>query len=223
MSRYLSQKFSNKDCAPIGFGILSKNDDNQIQNQNPNENRGIVRPKKVILKKNVGKLKVSNKNNQINNNPLQKKDLGIISDDNLDHPKPLTSDYYDEGKDDIRKIFAQKNVEKQNIFIKNEEIKSKGYLDDDLDDEDNKKLYLRVIKRLEKTLGIPVIGAKIPGEPIYDIEIEENIRPIIFNDNIKKENDYEIIKDKEINYKSENSNTNQNSINNQLNNAFQYN
>ena len=218
MERNLRNKISNKDCAPLGYGILSRNEIDENQNQNPNENRGIIRPKKVILKKNVRQLKVPNKNSQINNNPLQKKDLGILSDDNLDHPKPLTSDYYDEGKDDVKKILAQKNVEKHNIFIKKEEIKPKGYLDDDLDDEDNKKIYLRVIKRLEKTLGIPVIGAKIPGEPINDIEIEENIRPIIFNGNLNKENDYEIIKDKEINYKSESPNTNQNSINNQLNN-----
>ena len=218
MERNLRNKISNKDCAPLGYGILSRNEIDENQNQNPNENRGIIRPKKVILKKNVRQLKVPNKNSQINNNPLQKKDLGILSDDNLDHPKPLTSDYYDEGKDDVKKILAQKNVEKQNIFIKKEEIKPKGYLDDDLDDEDNKKIYLRVIKRLEKTLGIPVIGAKIPGEPINDIEIEENIRPIIFNGDLNKENDYEIIKDKEVNYKSESPNTNQNSINNQLNN-----
>ena len=42
-------------------------------------------------------------------------------------------------------------------------------------DEDNQKLYLRVIKRIEKTYGGPVIAAEIKGEKIEDIELEENI------------------------------------------------
>ena len=83
MERNLRNKISNKDCAPLGYGILSRNEIDENQNQNPNENRGIIRPKKVILKKNVRQLKVPNKNSQISNNPLQKKDLGILSDDNL--------------------------------------------------------------------------------------------------------------------------------------------
>ena len=42
---------------------------------------------------------------------------------------------------------------KENILAKNEEKKvekkEEGYFDDDLDDENNQKIYLRVMKRLE--------------------------------------------------------------------------
>ena len=50
---------------------------------------------------------------------------------------------------------------KENILAKNEEKKvekkEEGYFDDDLDDENNQKIYLRVMKRLEKTLGIRLL------------------------------------------------------------------
>ena len=234
MERSLKNKNKCKDLvnespAP-GSVILNKNNNNNDndyrnnQNINPNENKGIIRPKKVILKKNFKPVR----NERINNNyPLPKKDLGLTSDDNLDHPKPLVSDYYDDGKDDIRKIFTQKILIKENTVTKDEgkkvEKKEEGYFDDELDDEDNQRIYLRVMKRLEKTLGIPVIGVTIPGGPINDIEIEDNIRPILFISNAKnndsnvitevnevkkiskinKVNDNEIIKDKEVNNKNE--------------------
>ena len=92
------------------------------------------------------------------------------------------------------------NLNKQEI----EEIhmEEEGYLDDDLKDEDNKKIYLRVIKRLEKTMGIPVIGVSVPGEPDEDIGMEEDIRPILL-DNISGNYNNNYIGEKEININSE--------------------
>ena len=89
--------------------------------------------------------------------------------------------------------------------MKSEKLKKKneGYLEDDLEDDDNKKIYLRVMKRLEKTLGIPVIGARISGESIDDIELEENLKPLLLKDfiNDKKNNKIDIYKRKKIYYK----------------------
>ena len=82
------------------------------------------------------------------------------------------------------------------------QMEEEGYLDDDLKDEENKKIYLRVIKRLEKTLGIPVIGICEPGEPDEDIEMEEDIRPILL-DNISDSYNNNYNGEKEINIKSE--------------------
>ena len=98
------------------------------------------------------------------------------------------------------------------------ERKFEGYLDEDLDDDDdNKKIYLRVMKRLEKTLGIPVIGVKIPGEPIIDIELEENIRPLLLNNfvNDKMENKIDIcVNDKNLIINAQVKNNNENTFNN---------
>ena len=141
------------------------------ENNNPNSNE-----QKIILKNNPRQLKMQNRN--------EKNELGLISDDTLDHPKPLASDYFDEGKEDLRKILEQKKLIKGKKIVKSQKKENilEGYLDEDLDDDDNKKIYLRVIKRLEKTLGVPVLGIKMTGEPIIDIELEENIRPLILKD-----------------------------------------
>ena len=102
-----------------------------------------------------------------------------------------------ENENNINKEQKDNNINGKKDNEKNNKKEDKGYLDDDLDDEDNLKLYLRVIKRMEKTYGVPVISAKIPGEQIKDIEIEEDIRPILINnENESKEN-----KDKNISNK----------------------
>jgi len=94
-----------------------------------------------------------------------------------------------ENENNINKEQKDNNINDKKDDEKNNKREDKGYLDDDLDDEDNIKLYLRVIKRMEKTYGVPVISAKIPGEQIKDIEIEEDIRPILINnENESKEN-----------------------------------
>jgi CCR4-NOT transcription complex subunit 7/8 len=94
-----------------------------------------------------------------------------------------------ENENNINKEEKDNNINDKKDDEKNNKKEEKGYLDDDLDDEDNIKLYLRVIKRMEKTYGVPVISAKIPSEQIKDIEIEEDIRPILINnENESKEN-----------------------------------
>ena len=170
------------------------NENNNLNYEN--ERRIILPQKKIILKNNPSHLKVSNRN--------EKSELGLTSDENLDHPSPLVSDFNDEGKD-LKKIFEQKKIIRGKKIVKSEKLKKKneGYLEDDLEDDDNKKIYLRVMKRLEKTLGIPVIGARISGESIDDIELEENLKPLLLKDfiNDKKNNKIDIYKRKKIYYK----------------------
>ena len=127
---------------------------------------------KKVLLKHNNEGKLSNKNENIKNNFIQQ----------------------------IEKEKNEDNLEEKKM----EEIQmeEEGYLDDDLKDEDNKKIYLRVIKRLEKTLGTPVIGICSPGDAEEDIEMEEDIRPILL-DNISDSYNNNYIEEKEINIKSE--------------------
>ena len=99
------------------------------------------------------------KNKEIQNDiEKQKEDKIILLDDDLDHPIALESDFYDEGnerKEDIR-----------NNFIKN-------------------KLKERMKKEKEKNIEayeVALISAKMVGQLKKDIQIEEEIRPIISND-----------------------------------------
>jgi len=127
---------------------------------------------KKVLLKKSNQGRLSNKNENLTNNYSQQIELET-NDDNLNKPK-----------------------------IEEIKMEDEGYLDDDLKDEENKKIYLRVIKRLEKTLGIPVIGVCQPGEADEDIEIEEDIRPILL-DSITDSYNNNYINEKEINIKSE--------------------
>ena len=89
----------------------------------------------------------------------QKEDKIILLDDDLDHPIALESDFYDEGnerKEDIR-----------NNFIKNK-LKEKM------------KKEKEKMKDIEK-YEVPLIPAKMPGQPEKDIQNEEVIRPIALN------------------------------------------
>lgn len=197
--------------SPIQEAIPNQNE-NSNPNVNPNDNNIILNQKKVIL----------NKNNEVNKNSND-----LLSEDNLDHPKPLSSDYYDEGKGDIRKIFEQKKTKKPNRIKRIKKLE--GYLDEDLNDDENRKIYLRVLKRLELTLGIPVIGVKISTENIDNIEIKENIRPIIFNEDnkVRKMNKFNrvgiSVNDKKFIIKSSiEKNPNPNEINNNLNKKKKY-
>lgn len=149
---------------------------NEIKiNENQNEIKDIdLNPKKIVLNKNVRPLK---------NPPLEKKQI-------LKEEVPNIEIEINNEDNFIKSI--ESVSENQNKGMKNEDIinnennkLSKGYLDEDLEDEDNKKLYLRVIKRMEKTYDVPIIHAEIQGEQIEDIEIEENIRPILINNNNK--------------------------------------
>ena len=172
--------------------------ENNIDEKNAN-NIDNSQPK-LKLKKKVNKLKKPQEDNNIKIEEVQIPDVEI----------ELNNDNQVEENNNIIN-----NIEENNVEIKNEddkkEEKNKGYLDDDLEDEDNKKLYLRVIKRMEKTYGVPVISAEIKGEPIEDIELEENIRPILIGKESK--NKKEIPKNNYIDNKYK-YNINNNMINN---------
>ena len=129
-----------------------------------------------------------------------------------------------ENENNINKESKDNNINDKKDDKKNNKKEEKGYLDDDLDDEDNIKLYLRVIKRMEKTYGVPVISAKIPGEQIKDIEIEENIRPILINnENESKENKGKNISNKKNIYINNfvNNNTNPKITGNKIQQKFE--
>ena len=130
------------------------------------------------------------------------------------------------NNNDVQNPNNANDVNENKVEIKNEEIiqedNNKGYLDDDLEDEDNQKLYLRVIKRIEKTYGVPVVSAEIKGEKIEDIELEENIRPILI-DKVKI-NNKETPKKNMVNNKDKYNKVINNGKNkeNIINNSFNY-
>ena len=89
------------------------------EKQNPNQNQKRIPPQKIVSKNNINQT-----NDQSgNNNNLKRKD-SFNSEDYLDHPKPLESDYYDdEEKEDIREIFNRNKIsksQKKKIIVKSE-------------------------------------------------------------------------------------------------------
>ena len=195
------------------------NDENNIKENNieEKENNNIDNSQpKLKLKKKVNKLKKPQENNIVKNEevPIPDVEIELINDNNIEENNNLINNIkIEENHIEIKN--EENKPEENHIEIKNEENKleenNKGYLDDDLEDEDNKKLYLRVIKRMEKTYGVPVISAEIKGEPIEDIELEENIRPILVGKESK--NKKEIPKNNYIDNKIK-YNVNNNIINN---------
>ena len=172
---------------PIINEDSNKTEKEKIPENDNKEVNNIDSEPKLILKKKVNKLKKPLENNN----------------DQIEIPNIA--------------IEINNNINEKNEEIKIEEEKNnKGYLDDDLEDEDNKKLYLRVIKRMEKTYGVPIISAKIEGEPIKDIGLEDNIRPILIGKDIKNQKD--IDKNKSSNIKLRNNIKINNYINNSNNN-----
>ena len=171
---------------------------NQFQYQNQEENKAIIRPQKIINKKFERQDKQPNKKNK----PQQQTDTGLISDENLDHPMPLVSDYYDEGKDDIIQNF-KKNKELERNKEKEEEIK---ILDNhNLEGNHEQKLDVEVDKKIENSFGNSKVEDKVKDKFMGNNEKNER-RPDLINDNIVgmklKEND-NVNKEKQINIKSE--------------------
>ena len=212
----INYPISNGETNNIEKNILEKNEDKNISSE-----------PKIKLKKKVNKLKMPSESNNIQNEqvPIPNIDIKVLNNDILN---------------DIDNKNIEIKIEENNG--KEENNNNKGYLDDDLEDEDNKKLYLRVIKRMEKTYGVPVVSSKIQGEPIEDIGLEENIRPILIGkcdinkkdiiknnyvDNKFKNNINKVINNDLKNKENTNNNINNNSynipnnrINNHLNNNY---
>lgn len=87
---------------------------NENNNPNQDENKEIARPKKIFSKKINSNPKPQSRNEKNQDNLLQNLDSGLTSDENVDHPKPLASDYYDEDKDDIRNSFIKMEKRRKN-------------------------------------------------------------------------------------------------------------
>ena len=152
--------------------------------QNINKNEKIIRTQKIFLKKNKDQ----------NNIGLKSVEAELkFSDDDLEHPIPLVSDYYEEGKEDIRINFI-KNKLKEEKNKKSEKIEEKkeALLNNDLLDEDNKKIYLRAFNKKEKNFEIPEISSKIQNPPIGNKGLEKNIKPILLDDNPKNKKEKNI-------------------------------
>ena len=132
-------------------------------------------------------METSDKNQQLENGDIQLNQEEINKNQEqtkiLLKPKKITLNPKNDSSPLLNE--EQKNENGSNEHSLKEKNDKSGYLDDDLEDEDNKKLYLRVIKRMEKTYGVPIVSAKISDkEDIKDIGLEENIRPIrLKNDN----------------------------------------
>ena len=169
---------------------------NNNNNENNKEDENET-PNRIVLKKNVRKILLGDSNNKIEKeneeNENENEFLPNIEIDNINEKNSeqiLNNNNYNEMKDEPEEEKKIESKENENEEDKNNELKDdfkkeEGYLDSDLEDDDNKKLYLRVIKRMEKTYSVPIDHAKIPGEPIDDIELETDIRPILINNENK--------------------------------------
>jgi len=192
---------------------ISNEELNNIPNNNVdmNENNNINSQPKLKLKKKVNKLKMPPESKNIQEEQVQIPNIEIA----------VMNEQIIETNNIV--INNDNNIERKLIENEDKKHDNKGYLDDDLEDEDNKKLYLRVIKRMEKTYGVPVIAAKIEGEPIKDIGLEENIRPILIGKDLENKKDinnnrYEDNKYKNMNNINNNYKNKENIINNIINN-----
>lgn len=175
---YVNQKYYNAQSREMIQKV--NNNQNKNQRQNVNEIKVKILSKKV-LKKNVGQEYIPNRNDFTKNKFYKTIDTRKTNNNNLKHTKPLANNNYNARNNNLRNNYIQnKNLEHNEI---KKEKKNEGYLDDNLQDECNKKLYQRVIKRLEKTDEMPVIGTKIQGDSMKNIENEEDIRPILINNN----------------------------------------
>ena len=171
---------------------LMDQEDHQVENNTETKNNEVLSTKKVILNKNKRQLLPSNQDNVNENGEMQNIEIEINNEFNINKSDEIHNSQNEKLKDENKNENLEINEKEKNNELDKNGNKEKGYLDDDLDDEDNKKLYLRVIKRMEKTFGVPIISAPIPGKEIEDIELEENIRPILINKgtkNIKQKNE----------------------------------
>lgn len=97
---------------------ITENENIQKENIEPNQNQNQGPPP-------INDNKQSNPQNNIE---LQKKNT--LNSEDIDHPKPLESDYYDEEKEDIREIFNRSKINKSNQKTKFKKIEKKN-LDSD--------------------------------------------------------------------------------------------
>ena len=153
---------------------------NENNNSNQKENKGINRPKKIFSKKNNSNTKPQSRNQKNEDNLLENMESGLTSDENIDHPKPLASDYYDEEKDDIRNSFIKMEKEEKikEDNIKNSQLSKRKF------EEENKILDLKIVKKLENSFRKSQIDDKVNGNHIKSIEVKVNIASNEPNNNL---------------------------------------
>ena len=77
----------------------------QKENKETNQNQNQITPS-------LNNIKQSNPRNR--NNTIELPEKNTLNSEDIDHPKPLESDYYDEEKEDIREIFNRNKLNKSN-------------------------------------------------------------------------------------------------------------
>ena len=152
---------------------------NITQEENKDEKEKMVRPQKVIIKK--------DKDPKPNNIKKNEKEIKVkIVDDDLDHPNPLESDYYEEGKEELKNNFYQNKLKEK------ERLEKKNNINENLLNDSN----LKIVKRLEKSFdsAIPLL------QPVQNIGHTQNINSTnLETDSVKRiENSSKIKKVKKI-------------------------
>ena len=117
-----------------------QNDKNDIEFED-NEHKDDSNEKKITLKKNVRKLKRPNHKNENQNQNEQIKDIEIKVNNNFNNSQEIENVNY-EMKNNINNNFELNNEDGKKNELIIEKNKKEGYLDDDLEDEENKKIYL---------------------------------------------------------------------------------
>ena len=110
-----------------------------IQNKNDDKEKIAIQSNQNIKKENEPKQSI-NKNNEKN---IEVK----LSDDDIDHPMPLETDYEEEEKDEIKNNFYQNQLKEKEKLEKIKEMKKKE--EDNYSNEKN----LKVVKKLEQSFN----------------------------------------------------------------------
>jgi hypothetical protein len=110
-----------------------------VQNKNDDKEKIAIQNNQNIKKENEPKQSI-NKNNEKN---IEVK----LSDDDIDHPMPLETDYEEEEKEEIKNNFYQNQLKEKEKMEKIKEMKKKE--EDNYSNENN----LKVVKKLEQSFN----------------------------------------------------------------------
>ena len=168
-------------------------DKNPIQKEISNKNLNNRQKQHIVQQKKAIQNKVSvNEQKQNNDEKRQEKNEIIDSDDELDHPSPLLSDYYEEDKEEIKLDFFQNKLKEKNKKKSSNNLISK---------KENMKLEIKNKKQVENN-DFP---SKSLSKKIKKINIKINLCNNSASDNKKKEiNEKKILPQKQLNYNKEN-------------------
>ena len=144
--------------------------------QNPEDSKKEIRPQKIIKKKS----KESNKNNNKKSSELNI-NINISSEDELEHPLPLLSDYNEEGKDEIKSDFFKNKLKERE---KNTEKKEKNPKLQKIVENNENPIKNKVIKvmnsnnaiKKEKSIEYQDILDNIAPPPVESIDLGQNLK-----------------------------------------------